>query len=285
VFIDAEKAHYPLRILCRALKVSRAGYYAWRRRPPSKRAQNDVRLAVMIRAAHEKSRKTYGSPRVHAELHAQGIAVSRKHVARLMRKDGLRARVRKRYRCTTMSDHEQPVAANLLDRRFEAEKPNQRWVGDVTEILTGQGKLYLAVILDLFSRMVVGWALSAANDRHLALRALEQALRRRCPEAGLLHHTDQGSPYASGDYQRVLAANGIICSMSRRGNAHDNAAMESWFSTMTLELGDHFESHADAKTKLFDWIEVFYNHERRHSTLDYVSPGEFERAARMAEAA
>jgi len=179
----------------------------------------------------------------------------------------------------------QPVAPNLLDRRFEAEKPNQRWVGDVTEILTGEGKLHLAVILDLFSRMVVGWALSAANDRHLALRALDQALRRHRPQAGLLHHTDQGSPYASEDYQRVLAARGIVCSMSRKGSAYDNAAMESWFSTMTLELGDHFESHADAKTKLFDFIEVFYNHERRHSTLGYVSPGEFERAARMAEAA
>jgi putative transposase len=239
----------------------------------------------MVRAAHEKSRRTYGSPRVHAELHAQGVAVSRKHVARVMRKEGLRARMRKRYCCTTMSDHDQPVAANLLDRQFEAEKPNQRWVGDVTELLTGEGKLYLAVIVDLFSRMVVGWALSAANDRHLALRALEQALRRRCPEAGLLHHTDQGSPYASEDYQRVLAAHGIVCSMSRRGNAHDNAAMESWFSTMTFELGDRFETHADAKTKLFDYVEVFYNHERRHSTLGYVSPGEFERAARMAEAA
>src|SRR5256885_11094281 len=164
-----------------------------------------------------------------------------------MQEDGLRARVRKRYRCTTMSDHDQPIAPNLLDRRFEAELPNRRWVGDVTEILTGQGKLYLAVILDLFSRMVVGWALSAANDRHLALRALEHALRRRCPEAGLLHHTDQGSPYASEDYQRVLAAHGITCSMSRRGNAHDNAAMESWFSTMTFELGDRFETHPSAR--------------------------------------
>ena len=143
--IDAEKAHYPIRILCHALHVSRAGYYAWRRRPLSTRAQNDVRLAVMIRAAHERSRRTYGSPRVHAELHAQGIAVSRKHVARLMRNEGLRARMRKRYRCTTISDHDQPVAANLLDRRFEAEEPNQRWVGDITELLTGQGKLYLAV--------------------------------------------------------------------------------------------------------------------------------------------
>jgi len=186
---------------------------------------------------------------VHAELRAQGVAVSRKHIARLMRLEGLRARVRKRYRCTTMSDHDQPVPANLLHRRFEAERPNQRWVGDVTELVTGDGKLFLAVILDLFSRMVVGWALSATNDRHLALRALEQALRRRCPEAGLLHHTDQGSPYASGDYQRVLTAHGIVCSMSRRGSAHDNAAMESWFSTMKFELGERFETHALAKTK------------------------------------
>jgi len=249
------------------------------------RTQQDLRLAVMIRAAHEKSRRTYGSPRVHAELRAQGVAVSRKHIARLMRLEGLRARVRKRYRCTTMSDHDQPVAANLLHRRFEAERPNQRWVGDVTELVTGDGKLFLAVILDLFSRMVVGWALSATNDRHLALRALEQALRRRCPEAGLLHHTDQGSPYASGDYQRVLTAHGIVCSMSRRGSAHDNAAMESWFSTMKFELGERFETHALAKTKLFDYIEVFYNQERRHSTLGYVSPAQFERAARMEQAA
>jgi putative transposase len=206
-------------------------------------------------------------------------------VARLTRGEGLRARMRKRYRCTTMSERDHPVAANLLERRFEAEQPNQRWVGDVTEILTGQGKLYLAVILDLFSRMVVGRALSAANDRHLALRALEQALRRRCPEAGLLHHTDQGSPYASEDYQRVLAAHGIICSMSRRGSAYDNAAMESRFSTMTFELGDRFETHADAKARLFDYIEVFYNQERRHSTLGYLCPAYFERAARMEQAA
>ena len=154
------------------------------------------------------------SPRILKDLKAEDEHVSRKRVIRLMQQQGLVARVRRRYKCTTMSDHDQPVAANLLDRRFEAEQPNQRWVGDVTEILTGQGKLYLAVILDLFSRMVVGWALSAANDRHLALRALEQALRRRCPEAGLLHHIDQGSPYASEDYQRVLAAHGIVSSMS-----------------------------------------------------------------------
>ncbi len=174
-----------------------------------------------------------------------------------------------------VSDHDQPVAANLLDRRFEAERPNQHWVGDVIELLTGEGKLYLGLILDLFSRMVVGWALLAASDRHLALRVLEQVLRRRCPEAGLLRDTDQGSLCASEDYQRVLAAHGIICSMSRRGNAPDNAAMKSWLSTMTFELGDRFETAADAKTKLFDYVEVFYDQERRHSTLGYLSPGEF----------
>jgi HTH-like domain/Integrase core domain/Transposase len=171
VFIDAEKATCPIELLCRALRVSRAGYYAWRRRPPSLRSHQDVRLAVLLRAAHERSRKTYGSPRVHAELRAQGVHVGRKHVAGLIRNEGLRARLRKRYRCTTMSDHDQPVAPNIFDRRFEAEAPNQRWVGDVTEILTGGGKLYLAVILDLFSRMVVGWALGRQRPAPGSARA------------------------------------------------------------------------------------------------------------------
>lgn len=238
-----------------------------------------------MREAHEKSRRTYGSPRVHAELKAQNVHVSRKRVARSMREQGLRARLRKRYRCTTMSDHDQPVAANVLDRRFEAEKPNQRWVGDVTELEAGGTKLYLASILDLFSRMVVGWAVSLVNDRYLALKALEGAIKRRCPEAGLLHHTDQGSPYASEEYQRALAEHGIACSMSRRGNCHDNAAMESWHSTLKAELGERFVSCAEAKQKLFDYIEVFYNQQRRHSTLGYVSPAEYERTARMGLAA
>jgi transposase InsO family protein len=245
------------------------------------RAQRDGRLAVMIRAAHEKSRRTYGSPRVHAELHAQGVAISRKHVARLMRLECLRARVRKRYRCTTMSDHDQPVAANLLDRRFEAERPNQRWVGDVTEILTGGGKLYLAVILDLFSRMVVGWALSASTTGtwRCALSS------RRCGAAA----RRPGSCITPIRAARTRVRTTSACSprmpspgsMSRRGNAHDNAAMESWFSTMTFEVGDRFETHAEAKAKLFDYNEVFYNQERRHSTLGYLSPAQFERAARM----
>jgi len=205
--------------------------------------------------------------------------ISRKRVIRLMQEDGLVARVRRRYRCTTVSEHDQPVAANLLDRNFTAERPNHRWLGDTTELLTASGKLYLAAIMDLFSRFIVGWAISALNDRHLAIRALEMAIRRRCPGAELLHHSDQGSTYASEDYQRILSTHGITCSMSRRGNCYDNAPMESWFSTLKSELGERFESPADAKDQLFGYIEVFYNQQRMHSAIGYAAPAEFERAA------
>jgi putative transposase len=202
--------------------------------------------------------------------------VGRKRVARLMRERGLKGRIRRRYKCTTMSDHDQPIAPNILDRQFDATAPNRRWVCDTTEILVGAGRMYVAAILDLHSRFVVGWALSAMNDRHLTLKALRQALRQRCPEAGLLHHSDQGSTYASDDYRRALDANGLTCSMSRRGNCHDNAAMESWFSTLKSELGERFKDSAEAQRELFDYIEVFYNRKRRHSTLGYLSPAEFE---------
>jgi putative transposase len=222
---------------------------------------------------------------VHADLVAQGIAVSRKRIVRLMQEAGLTARVRRRYRATTMSEHDQPVAANLLDRQFQAQGPNERWVGDTTELLVGSGKLYLAAILDLFSRFVVGWAVSAVNDRHLVIKALEMALKRRGPEVGLLHHSDQGSPYASEDYQHILEARGITCSMSRRGNCYDNAAMESWFSTLKSELGERFDTYGRAKEQLFDYIEVFYNHQRRHSALAYASPAEHERTERVKQAA
>jgi putative transposase len=232
-----------------------------------------------VREAHECSRRTYGSPRVHAELSANDVRTSRKRVVRLMQAEQLVARKRRRYKCTTMSDHDQPVAANLLDRKFEAEAPNQRWVGDTTELLVGASgaKLYLAAILDLFSRFVVGWAVSAVNDRHLTIKALDMALRRRCPDVGLLHHSDQGSTYASEDYQKLLVAHGITRSMSRRGNCYDNAAMESWNSTLKCELGERFESYGSAKAELFDYIEVFYNQQRRHSALDYESPAAYER--------
>jgi transposase InsO family protein len=271
---------------CEALGVSRPGYYAWRRRPESTRAREDRRLAVKVRESYELGRTYYGSPRIERDLKADGEHVSRKRIIRLMQEQGLVARVRRRYRCTTMSDHDQPIAPNILARRFSADGPNQRWVGDTTELRVGEsGRVFLAAVLDLYSRFVVGWALSAVNDRQLVMRALEMALRRRCPEAGLLHHSDQGSPYASEDYQDLLGANGITCSMSRRGNCYDNAVAESWFSTLKSELGERFASYAETKEQLFDYIEVFYNQRRRHSALDYVSPAEYERSDREALAA
>ncbi len=284
-FIDAEKAHYPITMLCRVLKVSRAGFYSWFGRPPSPRAVEDARLTVLVREAHELGRRNYGSPRIHKDLVAHEVFVSRKRVIRLMQAEKIVGRQRRRYRSTTMSEHNQPVAPSLLAQDFQATEPNQKWVGDTTELITSEGRIYLAAIVDLFSRFVVGWALSASNNRHLTLRALEMALQRRGPTGYLVHYSDQGSTYAADDYQRVLDASGITCSMSRRGNCYDNAAMESWFSTLKSELGERFETHGEAKEKLFDYIEVFYNQQRTHSAIGYVSPAEFERAARSRQAA
>ncbi len=265
------------------MRVSPSGFYAARSRPESPHARDDRRLRILVQASFDESRRCYGSPRVHRDLLEQGVRVSPKRVARLMQEEGLKARARKRFKLTTLSDHDQPVAANLLDRQFEAQAPNQRWVGDTTELLVGtSGKLYLAAILDLFSRFIVGWAVSAVNDRHLAIKALEMALKRRCPDAGLLHHSDQGGTYASEDYQAVLGKYGITCSMSRRGNCYDNAVMESFFSTVKSELGERFESHGDAKMELFDYIEVFYNQRRRHSTIGQISPAAYERRTQAA---
>jgi transposase InsO family protein len=279
-FIAARKAEHAVSILCRCLDVTRSGYYAWLRRPASKHAAMDGRLRVLVRASFDESRRRYGSPRVHADLADLDVHVSRKRVARVMREEGLKARPRKRFKSTTMSDHDQPVAANLLNRDFTAAAPNRRWVGDTSEFVVGEsGKLFLAVILDLFSRFVVGWAISAVNDRHLTMKALGMAIKRRCPEAGLLHHSDQGCTYASEDYQAILEDFGITCSMSRRGDCYDNAVMESFFSSVKAELGEHFESFGLAKEQLFDYIEVFYNQRRRHSTLGQISPAAFERRA------
>ena len=282
-WIQAEKAHYPVQKLCRWLAVTPSGFYAWCKRPESARARRDRALKVLVQASFDASKQRYGSPRIHEDLLEQHERVSRKRVIRLMQEEGLKARVRKRFTCTTISDPALPVAANLLDRHFTAEAPNQRWVGDTTEFVVGEsGKLYLAAILDLFSRFIVGWAVSAVNDRHLTIKALEMALKRRCPEAGLLHHSDQGCTYASEDYQRILDGRGITCSMSRRGDCYDNAVMESFFSTVKSELADRFDSFGEAKMELFDYIEVFYNQRRRHSTLGQISPAAFERRATAA---
>jgi transposase InsO family protein len=282
-WIAAEKAEFTIADCCHALRVSTSGFYAWQQRPESARASRDRQLRVQIRASYSASRGRYGRPRVWKDLHEAGEHVSEKRVGRLMREEGLRARARKRFRSTTMSEHDQPVAANVLARQFAADRPNQRWVGDTTEFVIGSSaKLYLAAILDLYSRFVVGWAVSAVNDRHLALRALDMALKRRCPDAGLLHHSDQGCTYASEDYRTRLEQHGITCSMSRRGNCYDNAVMESFFSTVKNEEGSRFESYGHAKEALFDYIEVFYTQRRRHSTLGQISPAEFERRSTYA---
>jgi transposase InsO family protein len=279
-FIAAQKAEHTVSILCRCLRVTRSGFYAWQRRPESTHACDDRRLTVLVRASFAESKQRYGSPRIHEDLREQHEHVSRTRVIRLMQQDGRQARARKRYKLTTMSDHDQPAAANLLDRQFAAEAPDQRWVGDTTEFVVGSsGKLYLAAVLDLFSRFVVGWAVSAANDRHVTIKALEMALKRRCLEIGLLHHSDQGCTYASADYQSLLDARGIVCSMSRRGNCYDNAVMESFFSTVKAELAGRFDSCGEAKMELFDYIEVFYNQRRRHSTIGQISPAAYERRA------
>ena len=271
---------------CRTLRVSRSGFYAWRVRPESAHSVEDRRLGILVKGFFDESRGRYGSPRIHLDLIDEGIRVSRKRVVRLMQEAELVARPRKRFKAWSAVENDQPIPANILDRRFEADVPNQRWVGDTTElVLTSGGKLYLAVILDLFSRMIVGWAIRAINDRHLVMKALDMALLRRGPTTGLLHHTDQGSPYASEDYMKLLAGRGIECSMSRRGNCHDNAAMEAFFSTFKFEVGERFETAGHAKREVFDYIECFYNQKRRHSTVGQISPAEFERRARTTQVA
>ena len=280
-FIAAKKAEHRVTILCRCMQVTRSGFYAWTRRGLSARAQRDRVLRTKLRAFHAASHDRYGRPRLWKDLKEDGEAVSEKRVRRLMREEGLQGKVPRRFKQTTDSQHEDPIAANLLDRDFTAAAANQRWVGDTTEFVIGDGgaKLYLAAILDLYSRFVVGWAISAVNDRRLTLRALEMAVQRRCPEPGLLHHSDRGCTYTCDDYQTYLAARGITCSMSRRADCYDNAVMESFFASVKKEEADRFASYGDAKMALFDYIEVFYNQRRRHSTLGQISPAAFERRA------
>lgn len=264
--------------LCRALSVSKSGYYAWHRRPPSPRARSDGELLAQIRQAHANSRRTYGSPRVHAELRAQGTRCSRKRVARLMREAGLRACRPRRLVRTTDSRHDQPVAQSLLGRDFSAEAPDRRWAADITYVPTAEGWLYLAIILDLFSRRVVGHACGASLTTTLAVEALTLACGRRRPAAGLLHHSDRGSQYASGEYRARLAEMGAQASMSRRGDCYDDAAVESFFGTLKIELvhGRRYATRAEARSDIFEYVEMFYNGERRHSALGYLSPAEYE---------
>ena len=283
VFIRAEKAHYPVTVLCRVLEVARSGYYAFESRTPSDRARADARLVVKIRAVHQRGRRKYGSPRVHEKLTKQGVSVGRHRVARLMKENDIRALRPRRFCRTTDSRHGLPVAENVLDRRFTAEAPNQAWVTDMTYVPTGEGWLYVAAIIDLFSRRVVGLAMSGCIDRQLALDALGQAMRLRRPNVGLLHHSDRGSQYASIDYQDALREFGARCSMSRRGNCWDNAVAESFFSTLKVELVHdvYFATRAAAEAAIREYVEQFYNVERIHSSLGYVSTIEYELMAQV----
>lgn len=284
VFIHAERALYPVVVLCRVLEVSRSGYYVWIDRAESARATADAQLAVKIKAAHKMSRATYGSPRVHRELRARGLRVGRKRIERLMRERGIQARRKRRFRRTTDSNHANPIAPNVLGRKFTVKAANAVWVTDVTCVWTGEGWIFLAVMLDLFARRVVGWAASDTNDTELALAALRHALRDRNPRPGLVHHSDRGSPYASNDYRRALADRGIVASMSRKGDCWDNAVAESFFATIKAELTEHtvYATHNAAIASIAEYIECFYNPQRRHSHLGYISPIEFELKAQVA---
>lgn len=258
--------------------VSRSGYYKFAYAEPADRVKEDKRLSEKIKVIHKESRETYGSPRIHAELHALGETCSRKRVARLMKESGIAAKMKKRFKVTTKANPKAKVAPNLLEQDFTADAPNQRWAADFTYVATQEGWLYVAVILDLFSRKVVGLAMHERMTADLVLKALEQAVLHRAPQSGLIHHSDRGSQYTSQDFQALLTLYGMIASMSGTGNCFDNAMAESFFHTLKTEhvYFDHYETREQAKQSIFEYIEVFYNRKRRHSTLGYLSPEVFE---------
>ena len=285
LFIKEHEEQFSLSALCRVMLVCRGGFYAWRKRDKSARQLQNERLTEQIRTAHKASKETYGSPRIFAELKEAGARCSEKRIARLMRLAGIHAVAPKRFVATTDSRHNLPIAENLLERTFEAETPNTRWTADITYIWTSQGWLYLAVILDLFSRRIVGWAMDRTIERSLVLSALNMAIagRRPIPNSkdalDVLCHSDRGSQYASDDYQKRLQEAGLVCSMSRRGNCWDNAPTESFFASLKKEMvyRTRFETRDQARSEIFRWIEIWYNRQRRHSTLGYVSPEAYER--------
>lgn len=278
--IEAYREEYPVSVLCETLEVSPSGYYAWRTRPISQHMREDARIAEQVKAAFHANRQVYGSPRIHAELHAQGTRCGQKRVARLMRAQGLTAQRPRHRTITTHSDPEAGAAPNLLQRDFKADQPNTKWVADTTYIWTTEGWLYLAVVLDLFSRMVVGWSMAATQDATLVVQALHMAVARRHPQAGLLHHTDRGSTYTSESYQALLRQEGMIVSMSRPADCYDNAAMESFFHSFKGECVaiQSFQTRSQARSSTFEYLETFYNRTRRHSTLGYLSPLAYEQS-------
>ena len=279
-FIEQHKDAWPVTVMCEALGVSPQGFYSWRARPRGERQQRRDALLVEIRAVHAEVKQRYGSPRIHAELQARGVACCVNTVAKLMHDNDIRAKSARKFRHTTDSNHPPPVADNLLGRQFDAQGPNERWVADITYIPTREGWLYLAAVEDLYSRMVVGWSMADHMESRLVVDALEMAVARRLPGEGLLAHSDRGSQYASEHYQRLLAKHGIECSMSGVGQCWDNAPMESFFASLKKELVHHeeYQTRAEARASIFEYIETFYNPKRRHSSLGYVSPAEYEQA-------
>ena len=277
--IEERKEDWPVTSMCRVLGVSRSGYYAWHSRKPSASEVWRQELTAEVKAIHAEVKGRYGSPRMHAELVGRGCVRCVNTVAKLMREAGVAAKPKRKFRQTTDSTHALPVAENALDRQFDVGEPNAAWVADVTYVATREGWLYLAVVVDLFSRLVVGWSMDSTMTSRLVVDALAMAVSGRHPASGLVAHSDRGSQYASEHHRRVLAGAGLVCSMSRRGNCWDNAPAESFFASLKKELvhGEDYATREEAKASIFDYVEVFYNRVRRHSTLGYLTPAEFER--------
>jgi putative transposase len=276
--VEELRNEYPVSILCETLGVSLSGYYAWKKRPMSQHQREDQQLAERIHTVYHTCRQVYGSPRIHAELRDQGISISRKRVARLMREQGLSASRRHHRTITTQSEPGARFASNVLDQDFTASRPNEKWTGDITAIWTYEGWLYLAVVLDLYSRRVIGWAMAATQDEALIEKAFQMALLARHPATGVLFHSVRGSQYTSDAYQALLAHAGVTVSMSRTGNCYDNAVTESFFGTLKGECVERFsfQTRGQARQTIFEYVECFYNRVRRHSTLGYISPAAFE---------
>jgi transposase InsO family protein len=277
-FIKVHQGEFSISRQCEVLGVSRGGYYDWLKRPESDHRREDRRLGDKVAQAHENSRQTYGARRIKAELVAQGECISRERAVRLMKEKGLESRCRKKFKATTDSNHNQPVAANVLNREFKVTTPDSVYAGDITYIWTDEGWLYLAVMIDLFSRMVVGWSMASRMTAALVNDALMMAVEARHPAKGLIAHSDRGSQYASDLYQATLSDYGMVCSMSRKGNCWDNSPSESFFHTLKTEQVYHrkYRTREEARQDIFEYIEVFYNRQRRHSTINYHSPFEYE---------
>jgi transposase InsO family protein len=281
------KKTYPLTLLCQVMRVSRSGFYSWKNREKSPRQQEQERLIPKVKTIHHQSKSSYGARRISTELKAQGESCGRTKAGTLMKLAGVEAKQKRKFKATTDSKHNLPVAPNLLDRNFKTASPDIVYCGDITYIWTGEGWLYLAVVLDLFSRQIVGWSMSNRINKELVINAFRMALWRRRPEAGLIFHSDRGSQYCSKKFQKMLTDNGMLSSMSRKGDCWDNSVAESFFGSLKTErvFGEHYSTREEARRDIVDYIEMFYNSKRRHSYLGYLSPKEFEKKMAMKKAA